>query len=48
MPNLSAILKTELSRVTRREVRGETVSLKKAVNAYRAEIAALKRFYELQ
>ena len=43
MPNLSAILKTELSRVTRREVRGETVSLKKAVNAYRAEIAGLKR-----
>ena len=43
MPNIAAILKNELSRVARREVRGETVALKKAVGTYRAEIAALKR-----
>jgi DNA-binding transcriptional regulator YiaG len=43
MPNIAAILKSELSRVARKEVRGETMALKKAVSAYRAEIAALKR-----
>lgn len=43
MPNIASILKSEISRVARKEVRGETLSLKKAVTAYRAEIAALKR-----
>jgi len=32
-----------MSRVARREVRGETLALKKAVSHYRTEIAALKR-----
>jgi DNA-binding transcriptional regulator YiaG len=43
MPNIASILKSEIARVARKEVRGETLGLKKAVGAYRAEIAALKR-----
>jgi DNA-binding transcriptional regulator YiaG len=43
MPNIASILKSEISRVARKQVRGETIGLKKAVSAYRAEIAALKR-----
>lgn len=43
MPNIASVLKSEISRVARKEVRGETLGLKKAVSAYRAEIAALKR-----
>ena len=43
MPNVATVLKDEISRVARKEVRGETVPLKKAVSAYRTEIAALKR-----
>jgi len=43
MANIASILKTEISRVARREVRGETLGLKKAAGAHRAEIAALKR-----
>ena len=43
MPNIASLLKSEISRVARKEVRGETVGLKKAVSTYRAEIAALKR-----
>lgn len=43
MPNIASILKSEISRVARKEVRAETASLKKAVAGQRAEIAALKR-----
>ncbi len=43
MSNLASILKCEIARVARKEVRGETLGLKKAVVAYRTEIAALKR-----
>jgi DNA-binding transcriptional regulator YiaG len=43
MPNVASVLKNEIARVARKEVRGETVPLKKAVSAYRSEIAALKR-----
>ena len=43
MPNIANLLKLEISRIARREVRGETQSLKKAVVTYRGEIAALKR-----
>jgi DNA-binding transcriptional regulator YiaG len=43
MPNIASVLKSEISRVARKEVRGETTALKKAVTGYRAEIAALKR-----
>jgi DNA-binding transcriptional regulator YiaG len=43
MPNIANILKLEISRIARKEVRGETQGLKKAVTAYRTEIASLKR-----
>lgn len=43
MPNIASILKSEISRVARKELRSETEGLKKAVAAYRTEIAALKR-----
>jgi DNA-binding transcriptional regulator YiaG len=43
MPNIAALLKSEISRVARKEVRAETSSLKKTANAYRSDIAALKR-----
>ena len=43
MPNIASILKDEISRVARKEVRSETAGLKRAVITYRAEIAALKR-----
>ena len=43
MPNIASLLKNEISRVSRKEVRGETLALKKAVSTYRSEIAALKR-----
>ena len=43
MPNIGSILKSEISRLARKEVRAETGGLKKAAIAYRSEIAALKQ-----
>lgn len=43
MPNIAAVLKDEIARIARKEVRRETASLKKAATSYRSEIAALKR-----
>jgi len=43
MPNIASILKAEIARVARKEVRGELQSLKKAAASYRSEIAQLKR-----
>ena len=43
MANIASLLKTEIARVARKQVRAETLGLKKAVGVYRAEIAALKR-----
>ncbi len=43
MANIASLLKAEISRVARKEVRADTLGLKKAVGVYRAEIAALKR-----
>ena len=43
MPNLASLLKNEIARVARKQVRAETAHLKKAVNTYRSEIATLKR-----
>jgi DNA-binding transcriptional regulator YiaG len=43
MPNIAIVLKTEIARVARKEVRGELAALKKAVVSHRSEIAALKR-----
>lgn len=43
MPNIASLLKSEIARVARKEIRSETHQLKKAVGAYRSEIAKLKR-----
>lgn len=43
MPNLAALLKSEISRIARKEVRAQTQAFKKASAQYRADIAALKR-----
>ena len=43
MPNLAALLKSEISRIARKEVRAQTQAFKKASAQYRSDIAALKR-----
>lgn len=43
MANLASILKSEIARVARREVRAELQGLKKANAAHRTDIARLKR-----
>ena len=43
MPNIASLLKQEIARVARKQVRGETETLKKASSHYRSEIAQLKR-----
>src|SRR6188768_425559 len=43
MPNIATLLKNEISRVARKEQRGDSLALRKTVSAHRAEIAALKR-----
>lgn len=43
MPNIASVIKEEIVRLARKEIRNETESLKKASAIYRSEIAALKR-----
>lgn len=43
MPNIGTLLKSEISRVARKELRGETQALKKSISQYRTQIAQLKR-----
>jgi DNA-binding transcriptional regulator YiaG len=43
MPNIASLLKEEIARVARKQLRGETETLKKASSHYRSEIAQLKR-----
>lgn len=43
MPDIASVLKSEISRIARKEARAETASLKKSAATHRAEIAALKR-----
>ena len=43
MVNIESVLKEEITRLARKELRRETESLKKASAQYRSEIAALKR-----
>lgn len=43
MPNIASVLKQEISRVARKELRAQTDSLKKTVTALRSEVSALKR-----
>jgi DNA-binding transcriptional regulator YiaG len=43
MPNIGSLLKEEISRLCRKEIRSQVEPLRKASAAYRREIAALKR-----
>ena len=43
MPNVATLLKAEIVRLARKELRAETEALKKTVAAHRSELAALKR-----
>ena len=43
MPNIANLLKSEIARVARKQVRAETAGLKQAIAPYRAQIADLKR-----
>ena len=43
MPNIATVLKSEIARVARKEVRAETQGLKNAIAPFRAQIAELKR-----
>lgn len=43
MSNIASVFKDEVARQVRRQLRGQTESLKKASNRYRSDIAALKR-----
>ena len=43
MPNIGSLLKNEIARVARKELRGEIQQLKKSVAQYRGQIAQLKR-----
>ena len=43
MSNIASTLKEEISRISRKEIRRETSTLKKSSTTYRSEIAALKR-----
>lgn len=41
--NIASALKSEISRIARKEIRAETIALKKSATAHRVEIATLKR-----
>ena len=43
MPNIAAVLKDEISRLSRREIRKQVQPIRKASATYRHDIAALKR-----
>ena len=43
MSNLTSVLKEEIARVARKEIRRESTALKKSSTTHRSEIAALKR-----
>jgi DNA-binding transcriptional regulator YiaG len=43
MPNIAAVLKDEIARIARKEVRVQTEEFKKSSAQYRAHIAALRR-----
>lgn len=46
MPNIAEVLKAEISRLSRKEIRGEIAALKKATAQQRTHIAALRRKVE--
>ncbi|MBD3241849.1 MAG: helix-turn-helix domain-containing protein [Chitinivibrionales bacterium] len=43
MPNIAAVLKDEIARLARKEIRSQTASVAKASGNHRRDIAALKR-----
>lgn len=43
MPNIASVLKAEVARLARKELKGATEALRKTVAAQRSELAALKR-----
>ena len=43
MPNIASLLKAEITRLSRREIKKELAAVRKANIAYRHDIAALKR-----
>jgi DNA-binding transcriptional regulator YiaG len=43
MTNIASVLKTEIARLARKEIKAEVTPLKKAASQYRSSIAALKR-----
>jgi hypothetical protein len=43
MPNIASVLRGEISRIARKEIKAETESLKKQSTQHRSQIAALKR-----
>jgi DNA-binding transcriptional regulator YiaG len=48
MPNIAAVLKEEIARLARKEVRQEIEALKKAVSSHRGQLAELKRQVQQQ
>ena len=48
MPNIAAVLKEEIRRLARKEVKTSTKSTKQAVAQYRRDIAGLKRLVQSQ
>lgn len=46
MPNIASVLKSEIARLARKELRDETQQLKKVSAQYRGQIAALRRRVE--
>lgn len=46
MPNIAVALKSEISRIARKEVRTETEDFKKTSSQYRSQIATLRRRIE--
>lgn len=48
MPNIAAVLKSEIARIAKKELKGEVAALRKAVSHHRGEIAALKRMLDEQ
>lgn len=43
MPNIATVLKSEIARIARKEVRAETLQIKKQSTNHRGQIASLKR-----
>jgi len=48
MPNVAAVLKEEICRLAKREIKADTSSTKRAVAQYRRDIAKLKRQMQAQ